>query len=72
MKYNKKADKFLSDFYKSLGAKTWLQKFNALELRLGIDPGSQCYSHEPTTQQKVGMMEYELLERMKLITLTYV
>lgn len=69
MKYNKKADKYLKEFYHSLGSRSWKQKLNALELRLGIVPGSQCYSHEPTDQQKVGMMEYELLERMNLIEL---
>jgi hypothetical protein len=72
MKYNKKADKFLSDFYRSVGAKTWTHKYNALMLKLGIEEGSQCFSHEPTMRQKVGMMEYELLHRVNLIELTLV
>ena len=72
MKYNKKADKYLRDLYRSVGAKTWLHKYNTLMMKLGIVEGSQCYSHEPTTKQKVGMMEYEVLERENLIELTLV
>jgi hypothetical protein len=72
MKYNKEADKFLKALYSSVGAKTWLHKYNTLMLKLGIEKGSQSFSHNPTTQQKVGMMEYELLERERLIELTYV
>lgn len=69
MRYNKEADKFLKDFYKSVGAKTWKQKYNALELRLNIVPGSASFSHNPTDRQKVGCLEYELLERVGLIEL---
>ena len=72
MKYNKKADKFLKDFYASVGAKTWKQKYNLLEMRLDIVPGTQSFSHNPTWRQKVGMMEYEFLERNELIEVTYV
>ena len=72
MKYNKDADKYLKVLYQSVGAKTWTQKYNTLMLKLGIVEGSQCFSHEPTMRQKVGMMEYELLERENLIELTYV
>ena len=59
------ADKFLKDFYKSVGAKTWEQKFNALELKLGDGPGS--FSHNPTWEQKTGMLEYIILENERLI-----
>ena len=72
MKYNKTADKYLKEFYASVGAKTWKQKFNALELRLQIVPGSQLFSHNPSWQAKTRMMEYELLERVGLIRLTTV
>lgn len=71
-KYNKEADAFLTELYRSVGARTWLQRMNTLELKLGIVPGSQCYSHEPTTAQKVGMMEYDLLGFHNLINLVLV
>lgn len=71
-KYNKAADAYLNDFYKLLGSKTWQQKYNALELALGVVPGTQSYSHNPSWEQKVGMMEYELLEIHGLIRITYV
>ncbi len=72
MKYNKKADKYLAAFYRSVGAKTWEQKFNVLELRLGIVKGSQSFSHDLTWRQKTGILEYELLEHEGLIKITYV
>jgi len=65
-RYNDKADKFLTDFYESVGAKTWEQKFNLLQLKLG---GTNSFSHHPTWEQKVGMLEYELLEKERLIEL---
>lgn len=70
MKYNKEADKFLKGFYNSVGAKTFEQKYNVLMIALGIDPKNQTFSHNPTWKQKVGMLEYELLENKGLIELT--
>jgi hypothetical protein len=72
MKYNEESDKYLNTLYRSVGAKTWKQKYNTLILKFRIEDGSQSFSHNPTPKQKVGMMEYELLERMDLIQLTYV
>lgn len=64
MKFNKEADQYLDNLYDSVGAKTWNQKYNLLTLLLG-----QCsFSHNPTDEQKVGAMEYEILEREGLYT----
>jgi hypothetical protein len=65
MKYNEKADKFLEEFYASVGATTWEQKLNLLEMKLG----RSNFSHNPTAEQKVGCYEYELLEQQGLIEL---
>lgn len=70
-KFNKKADKFLKDFYNSVGAKTWEQKYNASLLKLGYTMESVNFSHNPTWEQKTGMMEYDLLEGEGLIKLVY-
>ena len=72
MKYNKKADKVLADIYRSVGAKTWEQKFHTLELALGIIPGSQSFSHNLGWRSKTGTLEYEYLERHCLIKLELV
>ena len=72
MKYNAKADKYLSNLYRSVGARTWQQKFRTLELALRIVADSSSFSHNPTWRQKVGMLEYELLSNNQLITLTTV
>jgi len=73
MKYNKKADAYLAKLYKSVGAKTWEQKFNTLELALGVVPGSSTFSHpEIGWRSKCGCLEYELLERRGLIELVLV
>jgi hypothetical protein len=68
-KYNKKADAALAKLYRSVGARSWHQKFNLLELTLGITPGSSCFSHKPTWEAKTGSLEYELLHRLELIEL---
>jgi len=70
-KFNKKADKFLEDLYNSVGAKTWEQKYNTTLFKLGYKSESVSFSHDPTWEQKTGMMEYDLLEGEGLITLVY-
>lgn len=65
MKYNKKADKYLKELYDAANAKTYVQKFLVLVSILG----SCSFTHNPSYKQKVAMMEYELLEEKKLITL---
>ena len=65
MRFNEKADKYLEEFYNSVGAKTWEQKLNLLTLKLG--PCS--FSHNATAEQKVAAMEYELLYNAELIEL---
>lgn len=72
MKYNKKADKYLADFYRQKKAKTAEQKFHAIRKTLKYAQRNMSFSHDPTWKQKQGMLEYELLERLDLITLTYV
>jgi hypothetical protein len=67
MKYNEKADEYLEKLYASVGAKTEKHKFRLLELKLGIAADSTNYSHPLTWKQKVGTLEYELLERSGLI-----
>jgi hypothetical protein len=69
MRYNKEADKFLEDLYKSVGAKTWKQKYNLLEMKLYVVSGSTGFSHDLGWKSKVGCLEYELLERNELIEL---
>jgi hypothetical protein len=68
-KFNKKADAFLTKFYKGGNAATPHQQYDMLE---GVLDGKHCFSHHPTIKQKVFMMEYELLHRCNLITLTLV
>ena len=70
MKYNKKADAFLNELYTSKNAKTPEQKYNVLMLELKINPNEQAFSHNPSWEQKQGMLEYELLECKGLIKLT--
>lgn len=73
MKYNEKADDYLETLYNSVGAKTWEQKFNTLLLKMGHKASSFSFSTFPATEvtweQKVGALEYELLDRMRLIEL---
>ena len=69
MKYNEKADEFLAKFYKDHGAETPAQQYTALNNWFG---GESSFSHNPTTEQKVSMMEYELLHRKGLIELVLV
>ena len=69
MRYNKESDDFLAALYESVGAKTWEQKFNLLQLKLG---GNNSFSHNPTWEQKTAMLEYELLEKERLIKLVLV
>ena len=48
----------INDFYRSTNSKTWQQKLDNLEKRLGkINTDSN-----PTTKQKVIMLEQELLK----------
>lgn len=72
MKYNKEADKYLADFYRQKKAKTAEQKFHAIRKKLKYALRDMSFSHAPTWRQKQGMLEYDLLERMDLIQLTYV
>lgn len=72
MKYNKKADKALADLYRSVGARTWKQKFHTLELALGVPSGSTYFSHDFGWEAKVGALEYEYLAQSGLIELTLV
>lgn len=72
MRYNEKADSYLENLYKSVGATTWEQKYHVLCLKMDILPRDQSFSHDPTWEQKVGMMEYDFLDRMRLISLTLV
>lgn len=72
MKYNKKADKYLEGFYRQKKAKTAEQKYHAIRKKLKYAIRDMSFSHDPTWEQKQGMLEYELLERMDLIQLTYV
>jgi hypothetical protein len=72
MKYNKKADKYLADFYCQKKAKTAEQKFHAIRKELKYAWRDMSFSHNPTWEQKQGMLEYELLDRENLIELTYV
>ena len=76
MKYNEKADAYLESLYHSVGAMTWEHKYNTLCLKLDVLPENQSFHCTPTGEvsweQKVGCMEYELLEREGLIELTYV
>lgn len=65
-KFNKKADAALAKFYKDHGAETPQQQFVAMNNFFG---GESCYSHNPTTEQKVSMMEYEYLGNLGLIKL---
>lgn len=75
MKYNKKADTYLESLYHSVGATTWEHKYNTLCIKMGVLPENQSFhsmpSGEVSWEQKVGSMEYELLERESLIELTY-
>jgi hypothetical protein len=72
MKYNQAADDYLMALYGSVGATTWEHKFNTLMLKMMVVPEHQAFSHYPTIEQKVGMLEYELLEREGLIELVSV
>ena len=72
MKYNEKADDYLETLYNSVGATSWEQKYNTLCLKMGIRPENHSFSHAPSWEQKVGCMEYELLNELRLIQLTLV
>jgi len=66
-RFNKKSDEYLADLYESVGAKTWTQKLNLLTMKMGA-----CnFSHNPTNEQKVACIEYELLENLGLYEHTY-
>lgn len=73
MKFNEKADAYLKALYESVGATTAEQQYNTLFMKLGyhLDGTVVNFSHEPTWEQKRGMMEYEILERKGLIELIY-
>ena len=63
-KFNKKADAALAKFYKKTKANTAIDKRTALDRFFG---GESNYSHHPTVEQKVAMMEYEWLHHCGLI-----
>jgi hypothetical protein len=71
VKYNTDADKYLRDLYKSVGATTWEEKFNTLELSLGVPSGSSNFSHNISWKQKCRALEYELLYTLGLLRLTF-
>ena len=73
MKYTEKADLFLEEFYKQFNAVTPEQKFEVLEQaneRLGHS--RSCFSRNPTIEQKVAMLEYEILELAGVMDIVYV
>lgn len=76
MKYNEKADKYLEDFYRQKKAKTAKQKYHAICKKLKYAEQNMSFHSTPggdvTWEQKQGMLEYELLECLNLIQLTYV
>jgi hypothetical protein len=72
MKFNEKADAYLDALYKSVGAVTPEQQFNTLLLKLGVEHQFIGFSHNPTWEQKVAMLEYDILEREGLIEMVYV
>ena len=65
-KFNKKADAALTKFYEEREAKTPEQKYVAMN---NFFEGESCYSHNPTIEQKISMMEYEYLGNLGLIKL---
>jgi hypothetical protein len=65
-KFNKKADAALTEFYKDHRAETPEQQFLAMNHWLG---GETSFSHTPSVEQKVSMMEYEYLGNLGLIKL---
>lgn len=73
MRYNEKADDYLDSLYNSVGAKTWEQKYHTLCLKMNVRPEDQSFHSFPggevNWEQKVGCMEYELLDEMRLIKL---
>lgn len=72
MNYNVEADAYLESLYQSVGAITDEQKYNTLILTLGYQNDVINFSHNPSWSQKRAMMEYELLDKKGLITLTTV
>jgi hypothetical protein len=71
MKFNKEADEYIEKLYNSVGATTWEQKYNTLLLKLDLNEECLYFSHNPTVEQKVGMLEYDLVERVGLFYPTY-
>jgi hypothetical protein len=67
MKYNEEADRFLENFYKQNQSVTAEQKFHAIRKEFDYAIENMSFSHNPTWEQKQGMMEYELLEQKGLI-----
>lgn len=74
MKFNEKADAYLKSLYKSVGATTAEQKYNTLFMKMGyhLDGSVINFSHNPSWEQKQGMMEYEVLEHEGLIQIVSV
>ena len=72
-KLNEKADKYLKDLYESVGVIAPEQKYNVLFMKLGyhLDGTIINYSHNPTWEQKLGTLEYDLLEQDGLIEVVY-
>lgn len=71
MKFTQLADHYLENLYEGVGAKTPEQKYNTLVLALGASEDTINFSHNPSWEQKQTMLEYELLEKKRLIELTY-
>ena len=59
-KFSKNSDMELKKFYKRFHAETPSDKLIVLDRYFG---GEACFSHEPTIEQKVAMLEYEWLFR---------
>lgn len=66
MRYNDSTDNVLAELYNKVGATTAQQKYNALILELGYQNDVVNFSHDPTWEQKLTIMELELLERLTL------
>ena len=72
-KFNKQADEYLNTLYKSVGETTPEQKYNTLFMKLGyhLDGTVISFSHNPSWEQKQGVLEYDVLERESLIEMHY-
>lgn len=61
------AQKFLDDLYEKYGSRTYEQKYNLLELKLGGQPNN--FSDDPSIETKCRLLEHEILSNHNLIKL---